>query len=130
MAGSPDPALYKELLVVLGTAGVVIPLFRKIRINSTLGFLMAGVLLGPGVLGQVAEHQPWLKVILFAPEAPCYGELTMMSGLEWEPVGTLDSDPQQALADYSANQANFKKVMDQLAKTVAISSVWPSGSWK
>jgi len=64
-----------------------------------------------------------LKVILFAPDAPSYGELTIMSGLEWEIVGTLDSKPQQALADYSANQSNFKKVMDQLAKTVAISSV-------
>ncbi len=64
-----------------------------------------------------------LKVILYAPDAPGYADLSMMAGLEWEPVGSLDADPQQTLVDFTANAANFRKVMEALAKSIATASV-------
>ncbi|MGA3302017.1 MAG: cation:proton antiporter [Methylovirgula sp.] len=41
------PEQYKELLLFLGTAGVVAPLFRRLRLSPIYGFLAAGFLLGP-----------------------------------------------------------------------------------
>jgi len=67
-----------------------------------------------------------LKVILYAPEAPCYTELSAMSGLEWEPVGALGDNPVQALRDYTSNTANFRKVMEALAKSVSASAAVPT----
>ncbi|MCP4381615.1 MAG: portal protein [Hyphomicrobiales bacterium] len=56
----------RELLVVLGTAGIVVPLFGKLRFGVVPGFLLAGVLLGPGGLGQFGETFPWLSWITFS----------------------------------------------------------------
>lgn len=70
-----------------------------------------------------AYHANKLKVILYAPDAPGYADLSAMSGLEWEPVGTLGANPVQALMDYTANVDNFRKVMQALAKTIAVASV-------
>lgn len=64
-----------------------------------------------------------LKVILFAPDAPVYGDLSSMSGLEWDPIGTLDADPQQALVDFTSDVSKFRKVMEALAKSIATASV-------
>ena len=36
---------YREALVFLGTAGVVVPLFHRLRISPVLGFLIAGAAL-------------------------------------------------------------------------------------
>lgn len=56
----------RELLIVLGTAGVVVPLFGKLRFGVVPGFLLAGVLLGPGGLGQLVGAFPWLAWITFS----------------------------------------------------------------
>jgi monovalent cation:H+ antiporter-2, CPA2 family len=56
-----SPLQYKEALIFLGTAGVVVPLFRRLKINPILGFLGAGVLLGPYGLGAAAQHIGWLS---------------------------------------------------------------------
>jgi CPA2 family monovalent cation:H+ antiporter-2 len=55
-----DPGDYKEALLFLATAGVVAPLFVRLRISPVLGFLLAGVALGPFGLGRLAERTPWL----------------------------------------------------------------------
>ncbi len=55
----------RELLIVLGTAGVVVPLFGKMRFGVVPGFLIAGVLLGPGGLGRFVGEVPWLAWITF-----------------------------------------------------------------
>ena len=55
-----EEALGNELLIFLGTAGVVVPLFGKLRFGVVPGFLIAGVLLGPGGLGRLAGDLPWL----------------------------------------------------------------------
>ncbi|SDB41529.1 cation:proton antiporter domain-containing protein [Bauldia litoralis] len=56
----------RELLIVLGTAGVVVPLFGKMRFGVVPGFLLAGLLLGPGGLGAFVSQVPWLSYITFS----------------------------------------------------------------
>ena len=51
---------YKDLVVFLAAAGVVVPLFNRFKISPVLGFLAAGVLLGPDGLGRMADTVPWL----------------------------------------------------------------------
>ena len=54
------PEQYKETLIFLTTAGVVVPLFRRLKISPILGFLGAGVLLGPYGAGALADRVSWL----------------------------------------------------------------------
>jgi monovalent cation:H+ antiporter-2, CPA2 family len=58
MQESFDPGIYKEALLFLVTAGVVAPLFVRLRISPVLGYLLAGVALGPFGLGKLAERMP------------------------------------------------------------------------
>ncbi|KAA5602790.1 cation:proton antiporter [Blastochloris sulfoviridis] len=58
-----DTGFYREALVFLGTAGVVIPLMARMRVSPVLGFLVAGLVLGPHSLGRLAESVPWLGYI-------------------------------------------------------------------
>lgn len=52
---------YREPLLFLVTAGVVVPLFRRLRVSPVLGFLIAGALLGPFGIGRLAETYPALR---------------------------------------------------------------------
>ena len=56
----------KELLIVLATAGVVVPLFGRLRFGVVPGFLIAGVVLGPGGLGKLTGDVPWLGYVTFS----------------------------------------------------------------
>ena len=48
----------RELLIFLATAGIVVPLFGRLRFGVVPGFLIAGVALGPGGLGHLAGDLP------------------------------------------------------------------------
>lgn len=61
-----DVGAMKDVLVVLGTAGVVVPLMHRLKVGSVLGFLMAGALLGPHGLGRFAQQIPPLSWITVA----------------------------------------------------------------
>lgn len=66
MAASINIPVYSDALVVLGTAGVVVPLVRYLGLNPVLGYLGAGALLGPKGLGSFIEQVPalyWLTVV-------------------------------------------------------------------
>jgi K+:H+ antiporter len=54
-----NPVFYKDLLLLLGTAGVVIPLFHRLRISPVIGYLIAGILIGPYGIGRLAGDAPW-----------------------------------------------------------------------
>src|SRR5437764_11364636 len=58
-----NTALYKEALIVLGAAGVVIPLFHRLHVSSVLGFILVGIVVGPFGLASLAPHLPWLSAI-------------------------------------------------------------------
>ena len=49
------PEQVKEALLFLLTAGLVVPLFRRVRLSPVIGFLCAGAALGPHGLGSVAH---------------------------------------------------------------------------
>jgi CPA2 family monovalent cation:H+ antiporter-2 len=63
MAGAVSPADFKEALVVLGAAAVVVPLFHRLRLSPVLGFMLVGIAVGPSGLGALAERVPWLGAI-------------------------------------------------------------------
>jgi CPA2 family monovalent cation:H+ antiporter-2 len=48
--------VYREALLFLATAGVIVPLFHRLRVSPVLGFLLAGVALGPSGLGSLAAR--------------------------------------------------------------------------
>ena len=52
MSPALNPDDYKEVLLFLGTAGIVVPLFRRLKVSPIIGFLGAGVLLGPQEIGR------------------------------------------------------------------------------
>ncbi len=60
MAAEVSPGEYKDVVLFLATAGVVVPLFRRWKVSPILGFLLAGVVLGPFGLGALAPELPWL----------------------------------------------------------------------
>ena len=64
-----DLSVYKETLLFLVTAGVVAPLFFRLRISPVLGYLLAGVTLGPYGLGAIARNAPWLNALAINVEA-------------------------------------------------------------
>jgi CPA2 family monovalent cation:H+ antiporter-2 len=77
MEGHVQPGAYKDVVLFLATAGVVVPLFRQWRISPILGFLGAGVVLGPYGLGSLAHEVTWLNA--FTIDNP--GELAQLAEL-------------------------------------------------
>jgi len=61
--GMGDEVWLKDAVVFLVAAGIVVPLFRLLKLSAVLGFLIAGVVLGPGGLGRFAETWPWLESV-------------------------------------------------------------------
>ncbi|MBI5263574.1 MAG: cation:proton antiporter [Bradyrhizobium sp.] len=51
---------YSDALVVLGTAGIVVPIVRRWGMNPILGYLGAGAILGPLGLGSFIQTFPFL----------------------------------------------------------------------
>jgi K+:H+ antiporter len=64
-----DLSVYKETLLFLVTAGVVAPLFFRLRVSPVLGYLLAGVALGPYGLGSIGLKAPWLNALAIHVEA-------------------------------------------------------------
>ncbi|MDP1837741.1 MAG: cation:proton antiporter [Reyranella sp.] len=57
--------VFKDALIVLGTAAIVAPVVHRLKVSPILGFLVVGALLGPHGLGQLADYSraiDWLTV--------------------------------------------------------------------
>ena len=66
MAEGINIAAYSDALVVLGTAGIVVPLVRRSGVSPVLAYLVAGAVLGPLGLGTFVKDLPvlyWLTVV-------------------------------------------------------------------
>ncbi|HEY4041579.1 MAG TPA: cation:proton antiporter, partial [Rhodopila sp.] len=63
MEAAPDMSVYKVALIVLGAAGVVIPLFHRLQVSSVLGFMLVGMIVGPSGFGAVTLRYPWLAAV-------------------------------------------------------------------
>jgi CPA2 family monovalent cation:H+ antiporter-2 len=60
---------YKDLVVFLAAAGVIVPLVNRLKISPVLGFLAAGVLLGPDGLARFSGALPWLSYFTISDPA-------------------------------------------------------------
>ncbi|MFC6621360.1 cation:proton antiporter [Novosphingobium panipatense] len=65
MSGSHDlySPVMSDALVILGAAGIVIPVFNRFRITPVIGFILVGLLVGPFGLGRLVFDHPWLHYI-------------------------------------------------------------------
>jgi CPA2 family monovalent cation:H+ antiporter-2 len=63
MAAEVSPGEYKDAVLFLATAGIVVPLFRRWNISPILGFLGAGIVLGPFGLCAFTAQFPWLAAV-------------------------------------------------------------------
>lgn len=69
MAGTDAIWQFKDALVFLAAAGVGVPLLQRLKVNPVLGFMLAGMVIGPYGLGQFIGVEPWLRyVTIAAPE--------------------------------------------------------------
>lgn len=60
----------KDAAVFLVAAGVIVPALKLVRVSAVLGFLLAGLALGPFLLGGLVDHFPILEwVTISDPEA-------------------------------------------------------------
>ena len=71
MAGEIEATpMISDALVILGAAGLVIPVFTRFRITPVIGFILIGIAVGPFGLGQLVYERPWLTHITITdPEA-------------------------------------------------------------
>jgi K+:H+ antiporter len=60
VASTINIGAYSDALVVLGTAGIVVPIVRRWGLNPILGYLGAGAILGPLGLGSLTKSFPFL----------------------------------------------------------------------
>ncbi len=71
MAGPSElySPVISDALVILGAAGLVIPVFSRYRITPVIGFILVGLLVGPFGLGRFVFDHPWLShVTITDPE--------------------------------------------------------------
>jgi len=64
-----DISVYKEALIVLGGAAIVIPLFHRLRLSPVLGFILIGVFVGPFGLAMLEPTAPWLSNVTISDPA-------------------------------------------------------------
>lgn len=69
MQAQVEPGAYKDVVLLLAVAGVVVPIFRRWRVSPILGFLLAGVVLGPYGLGRLTADVPWLAALTISNPA-------------------------------------------------------------
>jgi monovalent cation:H+ antiporter-2, CPA2 family len=60
MAAELSSPVLSDALVILGAAGLVIPVFNRFRITPIIGFILVGLLVGPFGLGRLVFDYPWL----------------------------------------------------------------------
>ena len=46
MAGEMDATVYRDALIVLTTAAVIVPIVRRLKLSPFIAYLAAGVILG------------------------------------------------------------------------------------
>ncbi len=55
--------------MVLGVAGIIIPLLMRWGVSSILGYLVVGIILGPDIIGALSDRLPFLSVFAFSRDA-------------------------------------------------------------
>ncbi|MFN3287990.1 MAG: monovalent cation:proton antiporter-2 (CPA2) family protein, partial [Sphingomonadaceae bacterium] len=81
MAAAADPGVLREAVVYLAAATVAVPLFIRTGLGGILGYLAAGVLIGPYALGLVTDPERTQKFAEFGVVL-----LLFLIGLELRPA--------------------------------------------
>lgn len=68
MAGAVDISQFKEALIVLGSAALVIPVFHSLRVSPVIGYILIGMAVGPYGAGSLSEVVPWFSFFSVAKE--------------------------------------------------------------
>jgi K+:H+ antiporter len=68
MTQGPDFQIYREAMIVLATAAVLVPLGQRFKLSPILGFLFAGAVLGPGGLGALWYSFPVVRWVAITDE--------------------------------------------------------------
>jgi CPA2 family monovalent cation:H+ antiporter-2 len=66
LANSINPGIYSDVMVVLATAGVIVPMVSRLGANPIISYLVLGALLGPLGLGSVMDQMPfvyWITIV-------------------------------------------------------------------
>ena len=89
MAAQIDISQFKEALIVLGSAALVIPVFHRFKLSPVLGYILIGMVVGPYGFGSLSDAIPWLSFFSIAKEGAISGAaefgvvlLMFMIGLE------------------------------------------------
>lgn len=61
MEEQPGIPYLREAVIFLTAAGVIVPVFHRLRISPVLGYLVFGAIIGPFGLGLLARDIPWLS---------------------------------------------------------------------
>ena len=62
-AEGTDFTIYREAMILLATAAVLVPIGQRFKLSPILGFLIAGAVLGPHGLGALTDYVPALRWI-------------------------------------------------------------------
>lgn len=73
--------LLEQIAILLLTAVLLVPLFQRLKLGAVLGYLAAGVVIGPWVLGVVSDAESTLHFAEFGVVL-----LLFLIGLELEPA--------------------------------------------
>ncbi|MBW7945520.1 MAG: cation:proton antiporter [Sphingomonadaceae bacterium] len=65
MAVGGDSALLRDGVVYLSAAVVIVPLFHRLKLGAVLGYLVAGMIIGPHLLGLVTDPEATLAFAEF-----------------------------------------------------------------
>ncbi|MBU6156295.1 MAG: cation:proton antiporter [Alphaproteobacteria bacterium] len=68
MAAPVDISQFKEALIVLGSAALVIPVFHRLKLSPVLGYILIGMVVGPYGIGSLSDEVPWLSFFTIAKE--------------------------------------------------------------
>ncbi|HEY8246536.1 MAG TPA: cation:proton antiporter [Hyphomicrobium sp.] len=67
-AEGTDFTIYREAMIVLATAAVLVPIGQRFKLSPILGFLIAGAVLGPHGLGALQGYLPPLRWVTVSEE--------------------------------------------------------------
>jgi monovalent cation:proton antiporter-2 (CPA2) family protein len=81
VAGPTDTGLLREAVIYLAAAAAFVPLFTRVKLGAVLGYLVAGIVIGPSVLQLVAEPETVLSFAEFGVVL-----LLFVVGLELNPA--------------------------------------------
>jgi CPA2 family monovalent cation:H+ antiporter-2 len=63
MAEAHGAGYFREAMIFLAMAGVIVPVFHRLKVSPVIGFLIGGVILGPHGLAHLFGDQPLIRAI-------------------------------------------------------------------